>query len=69
MQEMKTTGRKGVKLPRINLAFAPDTYEYVQTMARVRGETLTTFVNLAIREHMKEHADIYKKAIEFKNSL
>lgn len=69
MQEMKTTGRKGVKLPRINLAFAPDVYEYIQTMSRVRGETLTAFVNLAIREHMQEHADIYEKAIEFKNSL
>ncbi len=69
LQEMKTAGRKGVKLPRINLAFAPDTYEYVQIMSRVRGESLTAFVNLALREHMREHADIYEKAIEFRNSL
>lgn len=69
MQEMKTAGRKGVKLPRINLAFAADTYQYVQIMSRVRGESLTAFVNIALRQHMEEHRDLYDKAIEFRNSL
>lgn len=69
MQNFKTSGRKGIKLPRINLAFAPDLYEYIQTMSRVRGENLTEFVNNILREHMEEHNDIYQKAIEFKNSL
>lgn len=69
LEEMKTTGKKGVKLPRINVAFAPSVYEYIQTMSRVRGESLTAFVNLALREHMDEHRDIYDRAIEFKNSL
>lgn len=69
IQEMKTAGRKGVKLPRINLAFAPDVYEYIQIMSRVRGESMTDFVNIALRQHMEEHRDLYDKAIEFRNSL
>lgn len=69
MQAMKTSGRKGLKLPRINLAFVPTVYNYVQIMSRVRGETMTEFVNLALQQHMEEHRDLYEKAIEFRNSL
>lgn len=69
MQEMKTAGRKGVKLPRINLAFVPSVYAYIQIMSRVRGESMTEFVNLALQQHMEEHRDLYDKAVEFRNSL
>ena len=69
MQTLHTTGRKGIKLPRINLAFTPDLHEYIVTMSRARGETLTEFVNKVLREHMAEHMDIYERAIEFRNSL
>lgn len=65
----KTSGRKGLKLPRINVAFTPDVYEYVQIMARVRGETLTDFVNLILRQHMEDHDELYSKAKEFREAL
>ena len=68
-ETMQTTGKKGVKMPRINLAFRPAVYDYIVTMARVRGETLTEFCNLVLSEHMEQHRDVYEKAIEFKNSL
>lgn len=68
-QQMKTSGRKGVKMPRINFAFTPDNYEYVQTMARVRGESMSDFLNLAIAEHMRNHRDLYERALEFKRAL
>ena len=69
LQTLRTSGRKGVKLPRINLAFAPEVHEYITVMSRVRGENLTQFVNMVLKQHMEEHRDIYEKAIEFKNSL
>lgn len=69
MHTLKTSGRKGVTLPRRNLAFAPDIYEYVYTMSRVRGETMSQFVNMVLKQHMDENRNIYEKAIEFKNSL
>lgn len=69
MQQGKTTGRKGLKMPRINLAFAPDIYEYIQIMSRVTGQSMTDYVNTILRQYMEEHQDIYKKAVEFRNSL
>lgn len=69
MQSLKTSGRKGLALPRINLAFAPDIYDFVKTMSRVRGETMTEFINFVLRQYMDDHGDIYERAIEFRNSL
>lgn len=69
MNNFKTNGRKGLNLPRINLAFSPDNYDYITTMARVRGENLTKFVNAIIAEHKEQHKEVYEKAIEFRNSL
>lgn len=69
MQEMRTSGRKGVKLERINMAFTPENYEYIQIMSRVTGMSKTGFVNFALKQHMEEHADLYQKAIEFRQSL
>ena len=69
MQTLQTSGRKGVKLPRINLAFTPELHDYILTMSRARGENLTQFVNHVLKQHMEEHRDIYEKAIEFRNSL
>ena len=65
----ETRGRKGLHQPRINVAFPADLYEYAKTMSRVTGVSLTRFVQDALRDHMNAHQDIYKKALEFKNSL
>jgi len=69
LSTLKTSGRKGVKLPRINLAFTPQVHDYVSIMSRARGESMTEFVNLVLREHMDKHMDIYRKALEFISSL
>ena len=69
MQEMKTSGRKGLKLPRINVAFQPDVYQYVNIMSRVRGDTLTEFVNLALRQHMEQNRELYDRALEFRREI
>lgn len=61
-----TSGRKGLKLPRINMAFSPQNYDYIQTMARVRGETLTTFVNRILDESREKNNELYQSAIEFR---
>lgn len=66
---LKTQGRKGASAKRINLAFTDTNYNYVSTMARVRGETLTEFINLVIAESMARNAETYLKAIEFRNSI
>lgn len=68
-ETMKTQGRKGAGLKRINLAFSDTNYQYISTMARVRGETLTGFVNHIVSENMARNAETYMQAIRFRNSL
>ena len=65
----QTAGHKGVKLPRINLAFAPDMYDYIKTMSKMTGQTYTEFINKIMREYMDTHAEQYEKAVELRNSL
>lgn len=65
----KTSGRKGLNMPRINMAFTPEVYDYIKTMARVRGESMTDFVNTVLRQSLEENGDLYRKAVEFRNSL
>ena len=64
-----TQGRRGVKMHRINMAFDDDIHEYIQTMARVRGETLTAFTNYVFRKSMEDNAELYEKAKAFKETL
>lgn len=69
LQDMKTAGRKGIKLPRINLAFSPDVYDYIKTMSKAAGLSYTEFVNIVLQEHKDSHTDTYKQALEIRNSL
>lgn len=69
LESMNTAGRKGVRLPRINLAFTPETYDYVKTMSKITGMTYTQFINKILQDHKESHGDIYKKAVEIRNSL
>ena len=48
----RTQGIKGAKLPRINMAFDPDVYEFIRDAAEMDGITMTRVVNEAVREKM-----------------
>jgi len=69
LRDMKTAGHKGVKLPRINLAFSPDIYEYVKTMSKAAGMTYTEFINKILQDHKANHADVYQQALDIRKSL
>lgn len=69
MNDLHTVGRKGVKLPRINVAFTPANHEYLTIMSRVHGQNLTEFTNAIIEKHRADHMDTYNKAKEFIASL
>lgn len=60
--QMRTQGRKGCKLPRINLAFSPENHEYVKIMARCSGLSMTELVNVIIEESRIENAEEYQRA-------
>ena len=63
-EEMRTSGRKGCKSPRINMAFTPSNYEFVRIISRIRGETLTKYTNWIIEQYRLEHPSVYEDALK-----
>lgn len=57
----KTQGRKGQKLPRLNMAFYNNNLEYVQKIAGVKGMSATAYINKLIDEDRKKNEDVYEK--------
>ena len=69
MNSLKTSGRKGVALPRINLAFTMDNYDYVQIMSRVSGISMTEFINMCLTQHREAHGEVYEQARAFRAAI
>ena len=63
IDNMKTMGRKGCHAPRINLAFSGINYSFVKVMSRIKGQSLTQYVNGVIDAYRAEHPEIYEKAL------
>lgn len=57
-----TQGRKGVKMPRINMAFTPSNLDYLHVMAAIKGQSVTRYVNSLIEQERKKNNDIYTAA-------
>lgn len=68
-EQGRTQGRKGCKMHRFNMAFSPKAYQFLSCMARVRGETMTSFVNHLIEKCADDNAEIYQQALKFRDSL
>lgn len=68
-KQRRTQGRAGCKAQRINMSFFPEVHDFIRTMSKVRGESMTEFVNIILLKAMEEHKDLYEQAIKFKNSL
>lgn len=69
MNSGRTHGRKGLKITRINMAFTPDLYDYIQTMAKATGQTMTGIVNAAVRMHMKENRQTYETIVALRHMI
>lgn len=67
--ELRTQGRKGCRAVRINMAFSPENHEFIKTMARISGKTMTEFANLCIEKYREEHPDLYEQAKQIIDSL
>lgn len=69
IQEGTTRGKKGAKMPRCYMAFEPDLLKYIKIMSNVMGYDQTQFVNTILREHMENHEDVYKQALQFREAI
>lgn len=65
----RTQGRKGCGQHRINLAFTPESYDFIQIVSVVSGQTMTQFINQIIDKYRREHSDVYDRTKEIKNLL
>ncbi len=64
-----TRGLGGVHVPRINMAFTPSNYDFITTLARMRGETYTDFVNHLVDITREKYKEQYELAKKLKNSF
>lgn len=64
-QTGKTQGLKGTALPRFNMAFWEDNYDYIVCMSRACNQSYTQFVNRIIAAHKAAHLGAYQKALAF----
>ena len=68
-EALKTQGRKGCKATRINMAFTPENHDFIKTMAKIRGETMTEYTNYLIEQYRTEHGENYAKVLEIRDLL
>lgn len=66
---MQTRGRKGVHLPRINMAFTPENHEYIKTMAFITGQTMTEFLNDIITEYRAQYDENYGEIAKMREKV
>lgn len=57
-----TQGKKGQKLPRINMAFSRDNLEYLQIISRVEGVSITEYVNRMVEVDKAAKQSIFEEA-------
>lgn len=65
----RTQGRKGCKLDRFNMGFTPENREFIKIMAKLKGQTMTDFVNDVIEQYRNENNDVYEQARELIGKL
>lgn len=59
-----TQGKKGKKLPRINMAFSLENMSHIQIMARVMGCSATEYVNRLIAADREARGDVAAQAMK-----
>ena len=69
IDQMQESGRKGIKLPRINMSFQPETYLYISTMSKVMGQSMTEFVNTVLLESLTRNREAFEAIVAFKQNL
>ena len=69
LDSLQTSGRKGIKSPRINLCLTPENMDYCNAMAAAMGTTRTTVINDLIAKHRKEHAAEWEQIKEFRKKF
>lgn len=55
--------------PRLNLALTEENFEYVKTMAGVKGQTATQYINELIEANRQQNEELYRQVKELQERL
>ena len=69
MALMQTRGRKGVHLPRINMAFTPENHDFIKTMSVVTCQTMTEYLNDVIKQYREVYSQDYDEIIKMRERM
>lgn len=68
-EELKTQGKKGARAQRINMAFTPSNLQFIRTMSKAKGQSMTQFVNDLITRERTQNGDAYKQITDILSNL
>lgn len=68
-EAFKTQGNKGMKMPRINMAFTPSNLDFIRVMAGISGQSMTQYVNSVIEAERERNGERYQRAKDLMNGL
>jgi len=60
----RTQGRKGYKMPRMNISLTPSGVGYVKVMAGITGKSVTQYISDIVDKDAAANAERYQKARE-----
>jgi len=69
LDRQEEKGRDKKKLKRINMAFTDENYDYINVMSRVKGLSLTDFVNELLAKSREENNAVYQKTKDLLKEL
>lgn len=69
LQGLRTRGRKGERLVHFNMSFTAENMDYIRTMSKIKGQTMTQFVNVIIATERDRNGKIYDAAKEILKNL
>ena len=60
-ESLRTEGKKGGKAQRFNMAFTPSNLDFIRILSKLKGQTMTQFVNEIIVKEREAQADLYNQ--------
>lgn len=68
-EALQTQGKRGAKAQRINMAFTPSNMDFIKVMAKLKGQTMTQYVNAILEQERERAGEAYQKAKDLIDSL
>ena len=64
-ESLRTQGKKGAKAQRFNMAFTPSNLDFIRILSKLKGQTMTQFVNEIIDREREAQSETYQQVKSF----